>query len=123
MTSVREVMTPGPIGLPEDASLIDAARRMKEEGVGDVLMFSEAGVRGIVTDHDIVVRGLAQGADPNTTPIHDVATEPLATVQASESADRAAEMMREQSVRRLPVVEGDEVVGMVSIADLAPDRP
>jgi CBS domain-containing protein len=123
MTSVREVMTPGPVGLPEDASLIDAARRMMEEGVGDVLMFSEAGVRGIVTDHDIVVRGLAQGADPNTTPIHDVATESVTTIQASESCDHAAETMRQKSVRRLPVVEGDEVVGVISIADLEPDRP
>jgi CBS domain-containing protein len=119
MTLVREVMSERAIGLPETATLIDAAREMRAQNVGDVLMFSDAGVRGIVTDRDVVVRGLAQGADPNETPIAEVASEELVTVQASQSTDEAVALMREHAVRRLPVFEGDEVVGVISLTDLA----
>lgn len=119
MTVVREVMTPGPIGLPENATLTDAAREMRSKDVGVLFTFSDTGVRGLVTDRDIVVRGLAQGADPDTTPIQDVATESLVTVPASSSTEEAVRLMQERGVRRLPVVEGDEVVGLLSIDDLA----
>lgn len=118
-TLVREVMTAGPIGLPEDATLTDAAREMRSKNVGALFTFSDTGVRGMVTDRDIVVRGLAEGADPDTTPVQDVASESLVTVQASSSTDEAARLMQEQGVRRLPVVDGDEVVGLVSLEDLA----
>jgi CBS domain-containing protein len=119
MTLVREVMTAGPIGLPEDATLTDAAREMRSKNVGALFTFSDTGVRGLVTDRDIVVRGLAQGMDPDTTPIQDVATESLITVQGSASTEEAARLMREHGVRRLPVVEDDEIVGLLSVDDLA----
>lgn len=119
MQQVREVMTARPVGLPATAPLTQAAKTMEEQNVGDVLVLSDTGVQGIVTDRDIVVRALAKGRNPETTEVADIASEVLATVQASEPVERATQVMREKSVRRLPVYEGDEVVGVVSIGDLA----
>lgn len=115
-------MTPGPISVTIDSTLLDAARMMRDEAIGDVLVVDDEGVRGMVTDRDIVVRGLAEGRDPSSTPVIEVCSEELVTVQEDESVQRAVELMREHALRRLPVCRGDEVVGVVSLGDLAIER-
>ncbi len=119
---VKEVMTAGPITLDRDASLAEAARLMRDRGIGDVIVVEGDDAEGIVTDRDIVIRGVAEGADPNTTRLGQVVSGDLTSVAPDDPVERALELMREKAVRRLPVLEGGKPVGVVSLGDLAVQR-
>ena len=116
---VRDVMTTDPITLDRDASLVEAARVMRDRGIGDVIVVEGEDAEGIVTDRDIVIRGVAEGADPNTTRLGQVVSGDLTSVAPDDPVERAIELMREKAVRRLPVLEGGKPVGVVSLGDLA----
>jgi CBS domain-containing protein len=116
---VKEVMTAGPITLDRDASLAEAARVMRDRGIGDVIVVEGDDAAGIVTDRDIVIRGVAEGADPNKTRLGQVVSGDLTSVAPDDPVERAIELMREKAVRRLPVLEGGKPVGVVSLGDLA----
>ena len=116
---VRDVMTTDPITLDRDASLVEAARVMRDRGIGDVIVLEGEDAEGIVTDRDIVIRGVAEGADPNTTRLGQVVSGDLTSVAPDDPVERAIELMREKAVRRLPVLEGGKPVGVVSLGDLA----
>jgi CBS domain-containing protein len=117
--AVRDVMTPAPVALAASTPLVDAAKQMKQHDIGDVLVTTDGSLCGIVTDRDIVVRGLAEGRDPTSTSIDEICSHDLVSVSPDDSVSDAAEMMRHNAVRRLPVVEAGQAVGMVSIGDLA----
>lgn len=124
--SVRDVMTPAPSMVRSDASIMEAARMMAESDIGDVIVCDQTGsdahLRGIVTDRDIAVRAVAVGKDPRTTPVSEVCSGDVATVSPDASVDEVIEMMRDRAVRRIPIVQGDRPIGMVSIGDLAIER-
>ena len=118
--TVREVMTSDPVTLPPSATLVEAALAMRGAGTGDVIVTQDGQARGIVTDRDIVIRGVAEGLDPSQATLADIASEQLVCVTPGQGLDDAARLMRELAVRRLPVVdEEDQVVGIVSLGDLA----
>jgi CBS domain-containing protein len=119
---VRDIMTTAVIGLGAGASLVEAARHMRLNDIGDVLMLDGDEVRGIVTDRDIVVRALAADRDPATTTIGDIATKNPVTIGPDEPAAYAVQLMRDGAVRRLPVCEGGHLVGVVSLGNLATER-
>ncbi|HWL90705.1 MAG TPA: CBS domain-containing protein [Actinomycetota bacterium] len=119
---VKEVMTTEPITLDRDASLVEAARVMRDRGIGDVIVVEGDDAEGIVTDRDIVIRAVAEGVDPNTTRLGQVVTADLASVAPDDPVERAIELMREKAVRRLPVLDGGKPVGMISLGDLAIQR-
>ena len=120
---VRDVMSPCPLILGPDATLIDAALVMRREDIGDVLVCEE-GERlvGIVTDRDIVVRALAEGRDPAETRVSDVCSRDLVTIEPGDSVGGAVRLMREKAIRRIPVAENGRVVGMLTIGDIAVER-
>jgi CBS domain-containing protein len=121
--SVRDVMTPNPINVDVDSSVLDAARMMRDKDIGDVIVLEKNRLCGILTDRDIVVRALAQGADPARTKVGDICSRELTTVSPSASAAQVIQMMRAKAIRRMPVVEeGGQVVGIVSLGDLAVER-
>lgn len=120
--TVRDVMTPNPACLTDDAPVAEAARVMRDKDIGDVLVLKDDRLCGIVTDRDLVVRLLAEGKDPANTPLRDVCSREVASVESSEDSDSAARRMRDQAVRRLPVVDGGKPVGIVSIGDLAVEK-
>jgi CBS domain-containing protein len=121
--SIREVMTPTPQTVPSDATLQDAARKMKQDDIGAVLVRDNGSVSGILTDRDIVVRAIAEGRDPSSTKVSDVASRDVKTLTPDSSADGAIRIVHEQNVRRIPVVdENGEPQGIVSIGDLAVER-
>jgi len=95
---------------------------MAERDIGDVLVAENTGLIGIVTDRDIVVRAVAAGLDMRTTRLGEIVTRDLVTIEPDEPVSRAAELMRENAARRLPVVEGDRPAGIVSLGDLAMER-
>ena len=117
---IREIMSTHPVSLPADASLVEAAKRMRDNDIGDVLIVEADGrLRGIVTDRDMVVRAIANEKEARNTTIGDVCSPDLVAVDADEEADRAVQMMRQRAVRRLPVMDDGQVVGVVSIGDMA----
>jgi CBS domain-containing protein len=120
--SIREVMTADPQTVSSDATLEEAAREMQSDDIGAVLVTDNGGVAGILTDRDIVVRAVAEGRDPSSTKVGDVATREVQTLTPDSSVDDAIKLVREQNVRRIPVVEDGRPAGIVSIGDLAIER-
>jgi CBS domain-containing protein len=120
--SIREVMTPHPWTIAPGAPLMAAARVMRTNDIGDIVVTEGRRLRGILTDRDIVVRALAEGLDPATTTVGEICSWDLTTVTPDDSLGRAVTLMRAKAIRRLPVVEGGDVVGIVSIGDVALDR-
>jgi CBS domain-containing protein len=123
--TVREVMTADPIAMPASASLVEAARTMRDGDIGGVIVLDsrESGkTRGIVTDRDIAIRGVAAGHDPNDVTLGDICSQDLVTLSPNDPVDRAVDLMKTKAIRRLPVVEDGKPVGIVSLGDLAVER-
>ncbi|WP_055493802.1 CBS domain-containing protein [Streptomyces sp. TP-A0356] len=116
---VRQVMTPGVVAVRPDASLVEAAQLMRAQDIGDVLVAGATGVVGVLTDRDITLRAVADGADPLTVSAQAVCTLDPVVVAPDDRVTTAIELMRGHAVRRLPVVEDGLPVGMVSLGDLA----
>ena len=119
---IRELMTPNPVALPGTASVQEAAQAMRDADMGDVIVIEHNRVCGIVTDRDLVVRTLAEGRDPATTTLADIWSHPLLVVSPTDSVEQAVRLMGTHALRRVPVVEGGQSVGMVSLGDLAAER-
>jgi CBS domain-containing protein len=120
--NVRDVMTKNVIKLPGSATVIEAAREMRGAHIGAVLLEENGRVTGLLTDRDITIRAVADGLDPKAVKISDIASRDIVTLSPDDPTDLAVEIMREHCVRRVPVVEGDRVVGIVSLGDLAIER-
>lgn len=119
---VNEVMTPVPVAVSPDTTLVTVSDLMRRHGIGDVLVVHEGRLRGMVTDRDIVVRAVAVQRDVEGTTVADICSTNVVTVAPEQDADEAVRLMRRHAVRRLPVVDGDRPIGMVSIGDLAVQR-
>jgi CBS domain-containing protein len=115
---LRDVMTPNPRTLDSNATVQDAARVMRDADTGVVPIVENGKPVGLITDRDIVVRGVADGAAP-TRPVRELATDTLVTAEPDISTSEAAELMGQHQVRRLLVCEGDRLVGVASIGDIA----
>ena len=119
--TVRDVMTTDLVTCPSSAPVMDAAGHMRDRNIGDVLVVDDGSVRGIVTDRDIVVRCVANGGDVRQATVGDVCSGNLTTVASDASIEEAARIMRDNALRRLPVVDGGKPVGIVTLGDLAVD--
>jgi CBS domain-containing protein len=119
---IAEVMTPRPLTISPDASVVDAASPMRDADVGDVLVVRGRELIGIVTDRDIAVRVVARGRDPQTTTVGEICSGEVTAVSSDDDIDHAVTLMRQNALRRLPVVDGGQPVGIVSIGDLAVER-
>jgi CBS domain-containing protein len=118
-TSIKEVMTRDVRACKPNATVADAAKVMAQEDVGPVPIVEDDRLVGIVTDRDIVVRVVAEGRDPNATTVREIASTELVTVSPDDDLDEALNLLAQRQVRRLPVVEGDRLVGIVAQADVA----
>ncbi|MFI6427812.1 CBS domain-containing protein [Promicromonospora sp. NPDC050880] len=119
--TVADVMTPAPTTVDAAQPLREAARLMAAENVGALVVTSDNTAVGVVTDRDLVVRGLAEGHGVDA-PVQQVASEKVVTVGHTDPVETAVEVMRSAAVRRVPVLDGDVLVGIVSIGDLAVER-
>lgn len=120
--TVNEIMTHDLRTVDPDATLVDAAREMREGDVGPVLIVEGDELRGIITDRDIVVRAIAAGRDPSMTLVSHIATDGVVAIEADQPIDAAAELMRSNDIRRLAVTQGGRPVGILAIGDLAVER-
>jgi signal-transduction protein with cAMP-binding, CBS, and nucleotidyltransferase domain len=115
---VRDVMTPGPIGVDYYRSIGEAARTMRDWGVGAVLVVRNESLYGLVTDRDLVVRAVAEAREADE-PVGPLSSANLIGVDADADVREAMRLMRLHAVRRLPVLEDGQVTGIVSLGDLA----
>jgi CBS domain-containing protein len=118
--SIRDIMTPNPRSVESSASIVDAARIMRDEDVGIVPVVEGDRLVGTVTDRDIAIRVVAEGQNPESTTVGEVASRELVTIDPQQDLDEALRLMARHQVRRLPVVEEDgTLVGVVAQADIA----
>lgn len=118
-TTVREAMTASPRAVQVSTSAVEAARLMASEDVGSLPVVEGNRLVGMVTDRDLVFQVLANERDPATATVGEICSREPVTVRAHEPLDDALRRMAKEQVRRVPVVEGDELVGIVSQADVA----
>jgi CBS domain-containing protein len=117
---IREVMTSNPCTIDADKPISYAAKMMRDEDVGLAPVVEGDRLVGTLTDRDIAIRVVAEGHDPDSTKVKDVASKDVVTVDPQQGLDEALRLMAEHQVRRLPVVEEDgRVVGVVAQADVA----
>lgn len=118
----RDVMTPDPVICTSTDTVGDAARQMRDHHIGDVLVTHDGELCGIVTDRDIVVKAVAERQDSASTPLGDICGHAVHCVAPDTSVEEVIRMMEDQAIRRVPVVEGSNPVGIISIGDLAVER-
>lgn len=117
---VREVMTKDVVALDTSKPVAEAARRMRDGNIGGVLVMDNGRLHGIVTDRDIVVRCVADGGDPSRMTLGAVCSKDLRTLRPDDDVNEAVKLVRENAVRRIPVIGQDgKPVGLVSLGDLA----
>ncbi|MFZ3566491.1 CBS domain-containing protein [Streptomyces sp. BH097] len=119
---VHDVMTPRVIAVAPDTPVAEAAQLMREHDIGNVLVCEGDRLLGLVTDRDITLRVLADGADPRIIDVGTVCTPDPVCIGPEEGTEHAAALMRRHAVRRLPVVSTGRAIGMVSIGDLTEHR-
>jgi CBS domain-containing protein len=116
---VQQLMTSDPCSIDVDKSVTYAAKMMRDENVGLAPIVEGDQLVGTVTDRDIVVRVIAEGKNPESTMVREIASTDLVTVEPQQDLDEALKLMAKHQVRRLPVVEGSRLVGVVAQADVA----
>src|SRR6266542_949877 len=117
--NVKDAMTSSPATATPSQSLAEAARLMKEQDVGSVPVVDGSRLVGVLTDRDIVVRAVAEGGDPRTVQVGEIASHDVVTVRPDDDLDEALRLMAQHQIRRLAVVEDGQLVGVVAQADVA----
>ncbi len=117
--SVRDAMTENPRSIGQSATVVEAARLMREEHIGSLPITDDEKLVGMITDRDITTRVVADAADAETTSVGDVCSRDVISVEADKDHGAAVELMARHQVRRLPVVENGRLVGIVAQADIA----
>jgi len=125
MTTAREIMTPDAAFAPEDTTAADAARMMADDGIGALPVCDADGLLSrVVTDRDLAVKIVAEGRDPGSVRVGELVDgREVVTIGADDTAEEAIRTMKDHAVRRLPVIDGKTLVGMVSQADIARALP
>jgi CBS domain-containing protein len=118
-TSIKDVMTSQVRTCSPTASVVDAAKLMAQEDVGPIPLVENGRLTGVITDRDIVVRVVAEGRDPTSTTVGEIASRDLVTASPDDDLDDVTSLLAQHQVRRIPVVEGDRLVGIVAQADIA----
>lgn len=118
MATVAQIMRKDPKRIPYTMSVRDAAKKMRDERIGSLLVEKNGDLVGIITDTDVVRRAVAGGADLNTMTVQDIMTSPIATIEAMRTVQDAHDMMGDLGVRHLGVTEQGKLVGLISVRDL-----
>ena len=117
--SVRDAMTEDPRSIGASASVVEAARLMREEHIGSLPITDDQQLVGMITDRDITTRVVAEAADPKLTSVGDVSSGDPISIEPEKDLEEALLLMARHQVRRLPVVDNGKLVGIVAQADIA----
>jgi CBS domain-containing protein len=125
VTTAREIMSKGAEFASPDDTVQDVARKLAQHDIGALpVCNADRRLEGMITDRDIAVKVVAEGLDPGSTAVRDIcAPTEVVTIGADDSVEAALSTMKDHAVRRLPVIDGQEVIGMVSQADVATHLP
>jgi len=124
MPSARDIMSGSAECASENDSLADAARKMRDLGVGALpICGDDDRLAGVITDRDIVIKCVADGGDPSSVKVSELADGKPVTIGADDPVEEVLRAMSEHGVRRLPVIDGHELVGIVTQADVAKHLP
>ena len=118
--TAREVMTGGVECAGENETVAEAAKKLRDLDIGAMPICGEDNrLKGMLTDRDIVVEVIAEGKDPSSVKAIELGGEEVVTIGADDSVDEALKTMKDHAVRRLPVIDGHDLVGVVGLEDLA----
>jgi CBS domain-containing protein len=118
--AARDVMTPNPECIGENETLLEAARKLAQLGIGSMpICGQDDRLKGMLTDRDIVVKAIAQGKDPASTRAGELGEGKPVTIGADDSLQETLQTMARYQVRRLPVIDGHKLVGIIAVADIA----
>jgi CBS domain-containing protein len=120
---VKDVMTYPAITVDEDASVAKISKGMKLSGIGSVIITKEDKPVGIVTDRDIVIKVILKGRNPDKVKAKEIMSSPLMTIESDASLKSACKFLVEKGIRRLPVIEDGELVGIISIRNIVTREP
>ncbi len=121
---VREVMTQNPVVITEDKTVMETIKKMMKHKVGSIVIVDKKkNIKGIFTEKDVIEKIVAVAVDPKKTLITKVMTTKLCTISPWLDLEEAAELMNEEGVRRLPVIEGEKLIGMITVKDLLKTEP
>lgn len=124
MSTAREIMTGGAECASTEDTLVEAARKMRDLEVGALPICGEDNrLHGMITDRDITVRCVAEGGDPGSVKVSELAEGKPVTIGADDPVEEILRTMKEHGVRRLPVIDGHQLIGIVSQADVATNLP
>lgn len=118
---VKDIMTTNVTYVEPNASILDTAKLMQQHNVGSIPVCDKGSVVGMVTDRDIVVRNIAIGKNPQQTPVSDIMTTGVTSVSPDMEMSQVTKMMANSQIRRVPVVDQNNLVGIVALGDVATD--
>ena len=121
MIPVKRIMTKQIVQVKVGTTVAEAAKQMKEKGIGSLLIRKEHEILGIITEMDIVQKVVAEGADPSVKTVETIMSTPLLTIEPEKSVVDANDMMDQYRVRHLGVTEGDEIIGIISVREAMRD--
>lgn len=119
---VKDIMTKSVAYINPESTVTEAAQLMQKHNVGSIPVCDQSGLIGMVTDRDIVVRNVAHGKDPQSTPVKNVMTSQVTSATPDMDLSQVSDIMSKNQIRRIPVVENKMLVGIVALGDLATDQ-
>ncbi len=122
MPNVSEVMVSDVVTIDSSASIVDAAKQMIQEEKGPLPVVEGDRLHAMITDRDIIAHVVAEGRDPNSTTVHDIATHELVTIGPDQDVEEARQLMEQHHLDRILVVQEERLVGIVSEADIRSDE-
>lgn len=123
MAQIKEFMTTNVQTITSDKTVVEAAKMMKAGGIGSIIVTENGKPVAMVTERDMVNRVIAEGVSPQEKRVKDIMSSPLVTVSPDQPLKSAAQLMASRSIRRLPVVKGGKLVGIITETDLARAEP
>ncbi len=122
MPQVSDLMTSGAVTIEPSASVVDAAQKMIQQEKGPLPVVDGGRAVGMITDRDIIARVVAEGKDPSSLTVQDIATSELVSVSPDADVSEASQLMAQRHLDRILVLQGDQLVGIISEADLRLDE-
>ena len=120
---VKEVMTKKVVTIEHDQSVFDACNKYKQYKVGCLLVIKNNSCAGIVTERDIIERTICNHKDPENTTVEQIMTSNIKTIHPLEKIEKAIEIMKNNNIKKLPVVQNEDIIGIITVTDLSKVLP
>ncbi len=120
---VKEIMSRNVVSIKGDKSVYEASLLYRDLGVGSILISEENKIKGIITERDIIERTICEKKDPIETKVSEIMTKEMITIHPLEKIEDALELMKENNIKKLPVLKNQEIVGIITVTDISKARP